>query len=106
MNSILTRKAYPKWMQKVAMLFILAIAALLFAGHGTHLLAYSGYMLFFACILMHLFMHGGHDGHGHHSRSEDGQRVHNDEVIGKFDVDRADRHQGTGQYKQGLEDKQ
>lgn len=106
MNAILTRKAYSGWINSAALLFILAIAAFLFAGHGTHLLAYSGYMVFFACMLMHLFMHGGHGGHGSHSRTAEGSHVHNSSGDDNFDIDRAKSQQDIGQHEQGPEAKQ
>jgi hypothetical protein len=47
-----------------------AIAAyFLIAEHKAHLseyLKYWPFLLVLACPLMHLFMHGGHDGHGSH----------------------------------------
>lgn len=45
---------------------------LVYEGHGAHLLGYAPYLLFLACPLMHLFMHGHHGGHGDHSQHQHG----------------------------------
>ena len=40
----------------------LAIAAGLVAtGHGPHVVGYLPFVILFACPLMHMFMHRGHD---------------------------------------------
>ena len=48
----------------------------LFTEHRAHLFGILPYLLFLACPLMHLFMHGGHGGHSHHAgaRPEDQDR--------------------------------
>lgn len=38
----------------------------LLRDHWGHALGVLPYLLFLACPLMHLFMHHGHGGHGHH----------------------------------------
>lgn len=49
---------------------LLAIAAfLLLQEHWAHALGFLPYLLILACPLMHIFMHGGHGGHGHSSAS-------------------------------------
>jgi hypothetical protein len=40
---------------------------LTYAGHSTHLLGASPFLLILSCPLMHFFMHHGH--HHHHDRS-------------------------------------
>jgi hypothetical protein len=45
--------------------FLLLAAFYLLKEHTAHTLGALPYLLFLACPLMHLFMHGGH-GHGHH----------------------------------------
>lgn len=58
----------------LVLLGFLAIGGfLLFAEHGAHILGALFYLLPFACIFMHLFMHGrhGHGGHGGHSNQPD-----------------------------------
>lgn len=39
---------------------------LLFTEHRAHVLGAAFWLLPFACVFMHLFMHGGHGGHGRH----------------------------------------
>lgn len=58
---------------KATVLFGLATIALyLLTSYGTHLQAYSSYILIFGFVLLHIFMcgshgkHGGHEGHGGH----------------------------------------
>jgi DUF2933 family protein len=47
------------------LLGFLAIAAFfLITEHRAHLLGILPYLLLLACPLLHLFMHGGHGGHG------------------------------------------
>lgn len=35
-------------------------AALVFTGHGPHVIGYLPFLFLFACPLMHMFMHKGH----------------------------------------------
>jgi hypothetical protein len=52
--------------------FLLIAGYFLITEHRAHLvgwLPYWPYLLLLACLLMHLFMHGGH-GHGGHGSSE------------------------------------
>ena len=37
---------------------------LIYTGHSAHLLGFAPYLFLLACPLMHIFMHGGHGGHG------------------------------------------
>lgn len=58
----------------LALLGFLAIGGfLLLTEHRAHVLGALFYLLPFACILMHFFMHGGH-GHGGHGREPDERR--------------------------------
>lgn len=41
--------------------------ALLYFGHGAHLLQLAPFLILLACPLMHVFGHGGHGGHGGHA---------------------------------------
>ena len=43
---------------------IAVIAFYLVLEHKAHLIAYSSYIIFAAFVVMHLFMHGSHGGHG------------------------------------------
>ena len=45
-------------------LLAIAATAYLIAEHRPHLGAFLPYAILLACPLMHLFMHGGHGGHG------------------------------------------
>ena len=69
----------PGWATRLSsptVLVILALfslaGALLFAGHGNHLVVALFYLPFAGCLLMHLFMRHGH--HHHHSdeKAQDG----------------------------------
>lgn len=44
--------------------FLLIAGALLFTEHRAHVLGLLIWLPLLACPLMHLFMHGGHGGHG------------------------------------------
>ena len=46
--------------------FIITAGVLLFTEHRAHVLGALFWLLPFACLFMHMFMHGGHDGHGRH----------------------------------------
>jgi hypothetical protein len=49
----------------IALLILLAIAGfLLFTEHRAHVLGVGLFLLLLACPLLHVFMHGGHGGHG------------------------------------------
>ena len=51
---------------KVAWIVFAVIAAFyMLTEHRAHLLGALPFLLLLACPLMHLFMHGGHGGHGH-----------------------------------------
>ncbi len=55
-----------------AAVFVGAAAYLLWSEHRPHVLGVLPYLLLLACPLMHVFMHGGHGGHGHdHDRGGD-----------------------------------
>ena len=44
------------------------IAYFLITEHRAHLAGFLPFSLLFACIFMHMFMHGGHGGHGSSDR--------------------------------------
>uniref|UniRef100_UPI00117B8673 DUF2933 domain-containing protein n=1 Tax=Pseudogulbenkiania subflava TaxID=451637 RepID=UPI00117B8673 len=44
--------------------FIAVAAFFLLSEHRAHLFGWLPFLLLLACPLMHLFMHGGHAGHG------------------------------------------
>ena len=59
----------------VAGCFLLIAALLLVSEHRAHALGYLPFLLLFACLFLHMFMHGGHGGRGDHAgHSEDGAR--------------------------------
>lgn len=62
-------------------LVLLAVAILiggyLVIWHQQHVFAALPFLVILACPLMHLFMHGGHGGHGH--RHGDGIKQPNEE---------------------------
>ncbi len=63
------------------LLAFLAIAAFfLFTEHRAHLFGVLPYLLLLACPLLHLFMHGGHGGHGEGSGDRSDARKENHEV--------------------------
>ena len=50
---------------KIVLIAFLAIAGFyLLAEHRAHTFAVLPFLLLPACLLMHVFMHGGHGGHG------------------------------------------
>lgn len=69
----------PSFFASRAFLVFLGFAAialvLLWQEHQAHILGAIPYLFILACPLMHIFLHGGHDGHGHgsHGRSRDGR---------------------------------
>ncbi|HWT79754.1 MAG TPA: DUF2933 domain-containing protein [Candidatus Methylomirabilis sp.] len=59
------------------LLAFLAIAAFfLITEHRAHLYGILPYLLLLACPLLHLFMHGGHGGHGDGDRSAGSKDSH------------------------------
>ena len=54
--------------------FLLIGGFLLFTEHRAHVLGALFYLLPFACMFMHLFMHGGHGHRGHGTRHQPGER--------------------------------
>ena len=53
---------------KIVLIVFLAIAGFyLVAEHQAHTFAVLPFLLLPACLLMHVFMHGGHGGHGRSS---------------------------------------
>lgn len=56
----------------VVLLGFLAIAGyFLWTEHRAHFIAFLPYALLLLCPLMHVFMHHGHEGHGHQEEKED-----------------------------------
>lgn len=56
------------WRSRTGIVFCIAVAVggfFLLKEHWVHAQGYLPYLLLLACPLMHLFMHGGHGGHGH-----------------------------------------
>lgn len=57
------------WSSRAFLVFIgfAAIAiVLLWEEHRAHILGAIPYLFLLACPLLHIFMHGGHEGHGGH----------------------------------------
>ena len=48
-------RIYAGWFAVAAL-----VALVIYTGHGRHALYYLPFLIFLACPLMHLFMHGGH----------------------------------------------
>ncbi len=74
--------ASPFWRSRYAigLLVFGAIAAyFLLSEHRAHFLGALPYLFLLACLLMHVFMHGGHGGHGgghaDHKSSEQGSKT-------------------------------
>ena len=62
------------WTSRAFLVFLgfAAIAVvLLWEEHKAHILGALPYVFLFACLFMHLFMHGGHGGHGHGRSDQD-----------------------------------
>lgn len=58
----------------VGLMVMGAIAAFfLLAEHRAHIFGALPFLLILACPLMHLFMHRGHGGHGHHTGADQPQ---------------------------------
>ncbi len=50
---------------------LVIIGAYLVIDHGQHLLPYLPFTFLLGCLVMHLFMHGGHGSHEHdHDQSK------------------------------------
>ncbi|MCD6009376.1 MULTISPECIES: DUF2933 domain-containing protein [Halomonadaceae] len=61
-------------------LSLAAVVFLLWEEHRVHLLgALPWVILLGACLLMHVFMHGGHGGHGGHGTNGDHQAPHKED---------------------------
>lgn len=52
--------------------FFLVAGFLLFTEHRAHVIAALPWLILLACPLLHVFMHGGHGGHGPTPGSEAG----------------------------------
>lgn len=73
----------PFWRSRgglVAAVFLAIAAFFLLSEHRAHALGYLPFLFLLACPLMHVFMHGGHDGHGRNrdgsARSSEEERRH------------------------------
>jgi hypothetical protein len=51
----------------VLIAFLIIGGVLLFTEHRAHVLGVLIWLPLLACPLMHIFMHRGHGGHGHHA---------------------------------------
>lgn len=60
--------------------FLLFGGYLLWTEHSAHIWPYLPWLIFLACPLLHLFMHGGHGhgGHGKHDERQDDTRIPRD----------------------------
>lgn len=54
-------------------LALAAVVALLYFGHGAHLLQLAPFLILLACPLMHVFGHGGHGGHSGRTNRQRGE---------------------------------
>jgi hypothetical protein len=77
-HSLVPEHQSPPWWRTrggLVLLGFLAIGAyFLITEHRAHLalaIPYLPWLLFLACPLMHLFMHGGHGGGGHGGRTDE-----------------------------------
>jgi hypothetical protein len=74
----MTNTTTPWWRDRAKLTFgvFLAIAAyFLWTEHQAHVIEFLPWVLILGCVGMHLFMHGGHDSHGHggaHDNGSDG----------------------------------
>lgn len=72
-----SKNDWPRGRGGLVLLGFLAIAAFfLFTEHRAHLFGALPYLLLLACILLHLFGHGGHEepkGHEGHRHSDSGK---------------------------------
>lgn len=71
-----TKKAWWKNRTNQALMAFLAIGGyLLWTGHQAHVIAALPWLLLGGCLVMHLFMHGGHGHHGRgHGAGNSGRR--------------------------------
>lgn len=66
-----TRSSRAKWAFAV---FAIIGAFFLLAEHRAHVVPFLPWLILLACPLMHMFMHGGHRGHGGDRGSENRSR--------------------------------
>ena len=70
-GKLLDKFRHPFWLVWLAL--ALAGGGYLLTRHEQHLAQLLPYLVFLACPLMHIFMHGGHGSHGgHHPHREGG----------------------------------
>lgn len=67
----MTNKPWWRNRNRVAFIVFVVIAGyFLWTEHRAHIAPYLTWILLGACLLMHVFMHGGH-GHGEHGHDAD-----------------------------------
>lgn len=67
------------WKNPLMIVCLVAVGYWLFTYHNQHLLGWLPYIILLLCPLMHIFMHGGHHGHGesqHHNVNEEDHKEH------------------------------
>ena len=64
------RRDWSRINQWLLWLGLAAAVALLYFGHGAHLLQLAPFLILLACPLMHVLGHGGHGGHSGHSHRQ------------------------------------
>lgn len=67
------RRDWSRINQWLLWLGLAAAVALLYFGHGAHLLQLAPFLVLLACPLMHVFGHGGHGGHSGHTNRQRGE---------------------------------
>ena len=53
-----------KWVTWTLIALLIAAGLYLVIDHGQHLTPYLPFVFLLGCLVMHLFMHGGHEHHG------------------------------------------
>ena len=53
-----------KWVTWTLIALLIVVGLYLVIDHGQHLVPYFPFVLLLGCLVMHLFMHGGHRHHG------------------------------------------
>ena len=76
MSEVIEKRNNPSHSARVKVRFWLVLAGflaiagvLLLTEHRAHVLGLLIWLPLLACPLMHIFMHGGHSGHGTHSKA-------------------------------------
>ena len=88
--------APPFWRSRYAIglvVFGAAAGYFLLSEHRAHFLGALPFLILLACPLMHVFMHGGHSGHGRHAgRADDPQSLANPATTPAEKADMGNRH--------------